>query len=78
MNRIRYTLNTQEIKQSEVDKKYNGSVLEYTDVKIRLTDSDLDNAIYYLICARDKLAQGEISAYELRLWSAKAKVRNLK
>lgn len=59
------------------NKVYDGINIKHTDISIRLKDNELDNAIYYLICARDKLIKGENDAYELRLWSAKAKINKL-
>lgn len=59
------------------NKVYDGINIKHTDINIRLKDNELDNAIYYLICARDKLIKGEKDAYELRLWSAKAKINKL-
>lgn len=57
-------------------KVYEGIELKDTIVHLSLDtrNSEIDNIIYYLICAQDKLNKSEIPAYENRLDSAQYKL----
>lgn len=59
------------------EKIYEKSELKNTKINITLdtVNDELDNIIYYLICAQDKKNQGEQFAYTNRLDSALEKLK---
>lgn len=60
---------------NEHDKIYENTVLKKTIVKIDLEpNNEIDNIIYYLICAQQKLNEDDNYGYEARLESALLKL----